>query len=558
MCTGTYFRTWQAQCIQDLLSMDNVELSLLIIEDSPEIVYIDNETNVSANTKESIISKPIKHITNIISRILKYKLFFTYKDKFVKAKVDDPVDLKQLLRNTDRIFCKVIIHGKYSQFFQDDDLKKVANYNLDFILRFGFNIIRGEILNIPKYGVWSFHHGDEEKYRGGPACFWEIYYNDLITGAMLQRLTDKLDAGIILKKGYFKTNLTSYSGNIDSTYKEAAKWPEYVVRDIQNKNASYFESLPSKTQALIYKAPTSVQLLLFFFKMGKRKILFYLEYKFLKIQWNIGVIHEPIEKLLDNNNKLRIHWYPLKKSDNFFLADPFGQLIDGTLFIFCEKGDMDSRYGELTTIEMKNKVYSNPKNFLIELNCHLSYPYMFDYQGEIYLIPESRQNRSILLYRAEKFPEKWIKVNTIAQDINASDSTIVYYNDMWWLMYTDISIGENNNLCILYSENLYGKWKSHLGNPVKQDIRSARPAGTPFIKDEILYRPSQDCSKIYGGKITINKVKILTPSQYLEETVTVINPSQQFPEGTHTIGSVGNYTLIDGCRSVFRSINRIK
>jgi hypothetical protein len=129
---------------------------------------------------------------------------------------------------------------------------------------------------------------------------------------------------------------------------------------------------------------------------------------------------------------------------------------------------------------------------------------------------------------------------------------------MWWLMYTDQSIGENSSLCILYSKSLFGQWKSHPGNPVKQDIRSARPAGTPFIKDKILYRPSQDCSRVYGGKIRINKVKIMTTSQYLEETVTIINPSQPYSQGTHTISSVGNYTLIDGCRSVFRVMNRFK
>jgi hypothetical protein len=564
MCTGTQFRGWQAQCIQDLLSMDNVELSLLIIEEKPEIEITDNQTANSTNisfsknfSKESIILKPIKNINNFLSRILKIKLFHIYKNKFVKTKVDEPVDLTQLLSNTERIFCKVIKHGKFSQFFQDRDLKLVASYNLDFILRFGFNIIRGEILDIPKYGVWSFHHDDEEKYRGGPPCFWEIYYNDPVTGAILQRLTDRLDGGIILKKGYFKTNLTSYSGNIDDVYKEAAKWPIHVARDIQNRNSSYFDKTPTKTQALIYKEPTNIQLLFFFFNIGKRKIFFLFKHKLRKFQWNIGVINEPIENLLNYNNncnnKLQIHWYPLKKSDNFFLADPFGQLIDETLFILCEKCNMDTGYGELTTIEMKNKIYSNPKKIFTDINCHLSYPFIFNYKDEIYLVPESRRNRSILLYKAEKFPEKWIKVNTIARDINASDSTLFYYNDMWWLMYTDMSIGESSSLCILYSENLLGKWKSHLGNPVKQDVRSARPAGTPFIKNKVLFRPSQDCSRNYGGKITINEVKILTPSQYLEEIVTVINPTQPFSEGTHTIASVGNYTLIDGCRSSFWS-----
>jgi hypothetical protein len=558
MCTGTQFKTWQAQCIKDLLSMNTVDLSLLIIEEKPEIDFKDDEANlVKKSANESIIVKQIKNINTIFSGVFKRKLFYLYKNKFLKTNSDKSVDLTELLRNTDRIFCKVIKEkGNFSQFFQDHDLKIIDSYGLDFILKFGFNNITGKILNVPKYGVWSFHHAGEKKYRREPACFWEIYYNDPVTGAMLQRLTGRLDECIVLKEGYYKTNLTSYSGNIDNVYKEAAKWPIYVVRDIQNKNADYFEKFQKKNQELIYKEPTNLQMVLFFCKIGKRKMFFHVNNKFRKLQWNIGVIHEPIENILDNNNNLDIHWYPLKRSENFFLADPFGQMIEENLFVFCEKCNMDTGFGELTIIELKNNVYSNPKIFFTELTCHLSYPFMFNYQGETYLVPESRQNRSIILYKAEKFPEKWIQVNTIAKDINASDSTIFYFNDMWWLTYTDQTIGEHSSLCILYSESLFGQWKSHPGNPVKQDIRSARPAGTPFIKDKILYRPSQDCSRIYGGKISINKVKKLTTSQYLEETVTMINPPHPYSEGTHTIASVGNYTLIDGCRSVFRNIHR--
>ena len=520
MCTGTQFKTWQAQCIQDLLSMDNVELSLLIIEEKPEIDLNDNDPDLlKKSANKSLLLKRIKNINTILSGILKLKIFHAYKKKFVLTNSDKTVDLTELLRNADRIFCKVVKKQEnFSEFFQDHDLKIVASYSLDFILKFGFNTIKGEILDVPRYGIWSFHYGDMKNYRGEPPCFWEIYNNDPVSGAMLQRLTDRVDECIVVKEGYYKTNLTSYSGNIDSVHKEAAKFPMYVVRDIQNKNEHCFEALKKKNQEILSKEPTNLQMVLFFCKIGKRKIIFNLNYKFRKTQWNIGVIHEPIENLLDNNAIFDIYWYPLKKSDSFFLADPFGQMIADTMFIFCETCDMDTGFGELTTIELKNNVYSNPKIYFSELKCHVSYPCMFNFQGETYLVPESRQNRSILLYKAEKFPEKWILVNTIAKDINAADSTIFYFNDMWWLMYTDQSIGENSSLCILYSENLFGQWKSHPGNPVKQDIRSARPAGTPFVKDKILYRPSQDCSRIYGGKITINKVKILTTSQYFEET----------------------------------------
>ena len=60
--------------------------------------------------------------------------------------------------------CDVKKKGKYRDYFSEK-LQSIKKRNLDFFLRFGLNIITGEILEIPKYGIWSFHHGDERKYR---------------------------------------------------------------------------------------------------------------------------------------------------------------------------------------------------------------------------------------------------------------------------------------------------------------------------------------------------------------------------------------------------------
>ena len=70
--------------------------------------------------------------------------------------------------------------------------------DLDVMLRFGFNIIRGDILSCARYGVWSYHHGDNREYRGAPDFFWEMYEGNPVTGMLLQVLTEDLDAGHIL------------------------------------------------------------------------------------------------------------------------------------------------------------------------------------------------------------------------------------------------------------------------------------------------------------------------------------------------------------------------
>jgi hypothetical protein len=115
-----------------------------------------------------------------------------------------PVDCTARLASIDRMVVDPI--GKrFVHRFPDDALKLIRKKDLDMILRFGFNILRGDILTAAQYGVWSYHHGDNDYYRGGPAHFWELHEGNPISAGVLQRLTEDLDSGLVLCKGYFAT-----------------------------------------------------------------------------------------------------------------------------------------------------------------------------------------------------------------------------------------------------------------------------------------------------------------------------------------------------------------
>jgi len=95
-------------------------------------------------------------------------------------------------------------------------------------------------------------------------------------------------------------------------------------------------------------------------------------------------------------------------------------------------------------------------------------------------------------------------------------------------------------------------------NPVKTDVRSSRPAGVPFWHHGELFRPAQDCSQTYGGQIAINKIRVLTPTEFREEVVKVVTPPAEGPYqmGVHTLSAVGDFTVIDGKRRV-RSLSYV-
>src|SRR5262249_24806136 len=103
-----------------------------------------------------------------------------------------------------------------------------------------------------------------------------------------------------------------------------------------------------------------------------------------------------------------------------------------------------------------------------------------------------------------------------------------------------------------YAERLEGPWFPHSNNPVKIDIRSARPAGSTFWYDSQLYRPAQDCGLTYGGGICINRVLRCSPTEFREEVVRLLSPARSGanPHGLHTISGWGGRCLVDGKRHV--------
>ncbi len=256
MCHGTTFRRWQAQVIHSLAAMDGVSIDLLIVDaaardDAP---------------KGNVLMRKLRSMRP--GRLL----FQLWMNLLFRPDCRRDADLSDLLGDVPRMDCRVIVKGRHSQYFSDDDVRAIREHRLDVILRFGFNIIRGDILTAARYGVWSFHHDDESKYRGSPSCFWEIFHGDTISGAMLQRLTDRLDGGVVLRKGYFPTIDWSWSANMDRVYAEAAAWPAQVCRELQRGCTQSVDTSPSTTSAPIYKPPTNRQMLTFAARLMRNRL----------------------------------------------------------------------------------------------------------------------------------------------------------------------------------------------------------------------------------------------------------------------------------------------
>ena len=268
-------------------------------------------------------------------------------------------------------------------------------------------------------------------------------------------------------------------------------------------------------------------------------------------KWNIGIVHEPIDAFLEPAARPNVSWVPPPEPDRF-LADPFLVTRNKRAYIMCEEYDYKSMKGRIMSFELENEKLTSKARVAIEMPFHMSYPFCFEHEGDVYCIPETRQIRQIALYAVEEFPSKWTRVATLIDNFAGADGTVFQHDGSWWLTSSIGGRYSSLRLMVWHSSKLLGPWRPHTQNPVKTDNSSTRPAGTPFTHRGSLYRPAQDCSKRYGGRIVLNRVVRLTPTEFKEERAAVIEPFDgPYRDGIHTISAGGSITLIDGNRRVF-------
>lgn len=517
---------WQYLCIEKLIRDGNRAALLILNDNIPQ--------------KPSFLNK----LSTYPWEKLLYNLYNRY---LLRPKAKKRVSIHPLIEECETIRCRTK-QTKHTDSFSDKDIERIKDHQPDFILRFGFNILKGEILQAAKYGIWSFHHDDEKKYRGGPPAFWEIYKNNPVNGVILQQLTEKLDAGVILKKGYFKTVFHSYSANIDQAYYESTSWPVLLCNEIRS---GIFRPWPGQSEAPVYHVPSNFRFIGFCCKLILNKLRFHLKELFKVEDWNIAMA----ETHISDDGQIQLKdavWHP-KSSAKRFLADPFIFEHKNKTFILAEDYRYPERKGRISmgSYDPAKRSFSEFQAVISE-DFHLAYPSVFRYKDQIYCIPETFEKNQIRLYRFDKEKETFIFDRVLLDGIDAVDPTLLEQDGRFYLFFTKRRL-PSVHLYIYHAENFEGPYLPHASNPVKTDIRSARPGGGFFRMNGQLYRPAQDCAETYGKRILINQVQKLSPLEYEEITVSGIKALQgtKFDGGLHTFNFTGDLAVIDGKRFAF-------
>lgn len=232
--------------------------------------------------------------------------------------------------------------------------------------------------------------------------------------------------------------------------------------------------------------------------------------------WAVGIYEGPTPFQLKDPEKISnpvLTREDITDIDALFIADPFIAIKNKKYSMFFEVFNRTTHQGDIGLAESLNGIDWEYKKIIIDEPFHLSYPYVFQWENNYYLIPESGEDLSVRLYKATSFPDKWEYIGNLLSGYKYIDPSIFRYKDKWWLLVSS----DTGVLNLYYSDDLLKGWRHHPKNPIVKFNKSiARSAGRVFTYKERLYRLAQDGIPRYGSRVFAFEITELTEESYEE------------------------------------------
>lgn len=249
-------------------------------------------------------------------------------------------------------------------------------------------------------------------------------------------------------------------------------------------------------------------------------------------------------------------------SYRYWLADPFLFEKNGVVFLFYEAYDLIQRRGKIGYSVLKEGKKPSPINIVIEEPHHLSFPFIFEHNGDIFIMPETCEANNIKLYKAIDFPNKWEMSKTIVDGIFTCDTVIADLSpDKKYLLTSEMyrkNVPNNNYASCWVKNKLFSIDKEFdildQGTLVAEGDYGIRNAGNFIRYKNFIYRVGQNCkARLYGRGLVFYEVKSFEP--YIETEKLAIDctifsdhisrRSKNEIIGVHTYNNSENYEIID-------------
>lgn len=409
---------------------------------------------------------------------------------------------------------------------------------------------------LARHGVWRFCFGDNHGTREALAGVREVVtaHPVMASGIHIHRgggLPDRIAC-----QSWSRTSAFSISRSRDMLFSKTAQFLARALRDLQAGGAKWIEQGTEPATARAPEGfPATSGLLRDITTLGARVARRAAEKALTVEEWSIAYRFSDDESW---NGSLD-GFHRLDPPKGGFWADPFPIQVRGRNYIFFEELLAGADKAHICVIEVDREGRASAPLKVLERPYHLSYPFLIEEDGQLYMIPETAGNNTVEIYRCVEFPTKWKLERVLMNGVFCADATLHRDGDKWWMFANAATAGSdiNDELHLFSADELLGDWTPHRRNPVKSDVRGSRPAGRLFRSGNRLYRPGQIGAPLYGSGIAINRVTRLTQDEYLEEEDRRIVPPAnsargQAPSeavlGIHTINRAGDLSVTDTFR----------
>jgi hypothetical protein len=413
---------------------------------------------------------------------------------------------------------------------------------LDLLVTFASGPFDSNIWNIAKLGVIALSPSDDRQDRGGLPGFWEVFFREDVTGFSIQLLQPPMGSPETLFRGRIATQFF-FLLNQASLFQKS----HYYLRHVANQVAATGR-LPRAHEKVVVSErppsmPTAIDTLLYALGLGRLLISKALQKLGFDYRWKVG--------FLSGGWRGAALWRAnvIKNDPGRYLADPFAITRGEKHYCFVEDYDIARKRGRIGVYQIGDGA-ADYIGVALEEGFHLSYPYLFEYKGDLYMCPETSAARQIRVYKCVEFPLRWKLKSTLMKGVSAADTMLFERGGRWWMLTNIDPAGWGDHSLELHvfsaKTPLDADWRPHAGNPYFVDAGRTRNGG--MVRDgDRLFRVAQGQGfGMYGKRTTVFEIVELNDELYEERPVCVITPTFR-PKifGTHHLHSDGAMTVFD-------------
>ncbi|HEY3821722.1 MAG TPA: hypothetical protein VGL81_31360 [Polyangiaceae bacterium] len=462
-----------------------------------------------------------------------------------------PVEGGACLSGVDRLDVKP--GGPGQPWLAPDVMDEIRRRDLDVILRFCAARPHGEVLRAARCGVWSYHYGAEEDGRDGTPFFQQHAARAPTRDVQLEVLEEEPGANLVLCRSRFGTG-----GNVFlAHYRQAPFWEttHFVVWKLHDLHELGWEHVRDRAAAPVPAAgaagraptPSNAEMVKYLAsRLGTAVVNRARADHRPHNPYRLGLRHAvpPFGTTPESTSLEGFRWVG---APGHAWADPFIFEHGGTKFLFFEDFDFERGYGTIRRAEVRSDCSLGVVSTSIDPGYHLSFPFVFEHQGEVFMIPESLANGTVTLYRARRFPDEWLEEKVLFRG-NATDTTLWRQGPLFYF-FTSLHDRDDRGMktMLFVADSLTGDWSLHPASPVSSDVREARNAGAIFRRQGRLFRPTQNCGPRYGYGFNLREITALSEDAFEERPWCSVDPSAlPFRAiGVHTYNCCGDYEVID-------------